>query len=225
MGRFTLWGCAAWALSCLTFGSAASAQDFFTFDIHRLYVEGDGGAGIAGTVVDHTYIPKSSSREVSGLHSNGYGDALVGYSLTPVLAIEGEGLYTQERFIKRGGLRNLQMQTYGGLVNLKASVPVLPHLGRFGFVPYAALGVGYGDVGYSKATFPYASGSLTHSGLLAQGRGGVEITTGTPISIDIGYRYLRTPEYEARGTINGGSASDDLRTHVQAMTAGIRYTF
>jgi opacity protein-like surface antigen len=214
-------------LSVLALSSASPlrAQDLPYLSIHRLYVQGDGGASIAGAVEDHTYLPKVTSKEDSGLHDNGYGDVIVGYQVNRVFAAELEGIYTQERFIKFGGLRDLHMQTYGGLANLKASVPILPRFGRFGFVPYVALGVGYGDVAFSRATFPYSSGALTHEGLLAQGRGGVQITTGTPLSFDIGYRYLRTPEYDVTGVDAGKSASDDLRTHVQAITGGVRWSF
>ena len=150
-------------------------------------------------------------------------DGLVGYQLTPMIAVEGEGLEVRQSFRKIDVGQDLYARTYGGIANLKVQIPFLPKVGRFGIVPYAAGGVGYGDILHSIQVFPYTARTLSHADMIAQARGGVEITTGTPLSFDIAYRYLHEPEHVVDGEIGGLSTSDDLRTHTQAVTVGIRY--
>ena len=46
-----------------------------------------------------------------------------------------------------------------------------------------------------RATTGRPSSTTVKSGLLWQAKAGLEIKTGTPISFDLGYRYMGTPEY------------------------------
>ncbi len=194
------------------------------------YVELEGGSPFQGATTEYNSIQGVGSNNGSGHFQPGYfGGAIFGHRLAPGFAVELEGVYfknrydtTTEFFQQTAG----HSQTYGGLANLRFSLPYDYHVTRsFAVVPYVAAGAGYGETayktGYNGTTFLDDG----QSGLLWQAKAGLEIKTGTPISFDLGYRYMGTPEYHQDASELNGNSSFQLKSHVQTATAGIKYAF
>ena len=129
-----------------------------------------------------------------------FGGGLVGYNLADGVSVEAEGVYSRNNLTYSpanavygiGGAT----RTYGGLGNLKFSLPFTPTytvpLGfmtlPIGIKPYIAGGIGYGNVQFSgrnNATSYYED----QNGFIWQGKAGVEFRTGNHFGLDIGYRY------------------------------------
>jgi opacity protein-like surface antigen len=156
-----------------------------------------------------------------------FGSALVGHNLTPALAIELEGVYARNHedsvplsdFI--GAPTSGSLETYGALANVKLRIPYTYSYRGFGVTPYVGVGAGYGVSQYRLSDGLNAQ----DNGLIWQGKAGLEIKTGTPVSFDVGYRYLHAPDYETPGAYYGVNSSAQVKSDVQAATIGMRYSF
>ena len=215
------------ALPCAAqgLGSLADPQTY----LRGGYVELEGGSPFQGATTEYNSAQGEGSNNGSGHFQPGYfGGAIFGHRLAPGFAVELEGVYFKNRYDTTTEFTQQaagHSQTYGGLANLRFSLPYDYHVTRsFAVAPYVAAGAGYGETsyktGYDGTTFLNDS----QSGLLWQAKAGLEIKTGTPISFDLGYRYMGTPEYHQDATAADNS-SFQLKSHVQTATAGIKYTF
>ena len=116
--------------------------------------------------------------------------------------------------------------------NLRFSLPFTPTytvpLGfmslPIGIKPYIAGGIGYGNIQFSGRN-GVVSYYDNQDGFIWQGKAGVEFRTGSHFGLDIGYRYLQSPEYHYPGYFNSPGYTSLPRSHVQAVTAGIKYYF
>ncbi len=165
----------------------------------------------------------AGTNQGSGHFRDGYfGSALIGHKIGPGLAIEGEGVYFFNNYNRATeffqGVAG-DSRTYGGLANIRFSIPYDYRVSRFAITPYVAVGAGYGDI-RTRLTDQYTN----NAGFMYQGKAGFEVKTGTPVSFDLGYRYIQAPETNVNYTL-GGTGSFSQRTHVQAATFGIKYTF
>jgi opacity protein-like surface antigen len=192
------------------------------------YVEVDGGTAFTG----HTRIDASANgvgalKAGDGLRPGLFGSALVGHNLTPALAIELEGVYARNHEGSRslstflGSPTSGSLETYGALANVKLRIPYTYSYRGFGVTPYVAVGAGYGTSQYRLSDGVNAQ----EDGLMWQGKAGLEIKTGTPVSFDVGYRYLHAPDYETPGAYYGVNSSAQVKSDVQAATIGVRYSF
>ena len=219
------------AASACIIASPAAAQNWWDPSnlIHNGYVQVDGGATFQGrTKVDIAANGLGTSDQSSSLQYNAFGDALAGYKITKNISIEAEGLYTRNRYADvpnnavfgDGGA----VRTYGGLGNVKVTLPYTMQVRQFGITPYLSAGVGYGEVRYTGVNGAFAYQSH-EGGFLYQGKAGLEIKTGEHLAFDVGYRYLQLPGYNTPGSFENTNYSAFANTHVQAATLGVKYSF
>ena len=222
-------------LAASTLAAPAFAQNFLdpASLLHNSYVEVEGGDTFQGrthTDIAATGLGTSSN---SGSLSDGiFGGALVGFGLTKNIAFEGEGVYTRTHlsyptqnplFGTAGATR-----TYGGLGNVKLSLPITTpysfHALSFGVSPYIAGGIGYGNVQYTgvNGSFSYQD---NQDGFIWQTKAGIEFKVGPHFALDVGYRYLQSPNFTTPGAFHGVDYSGLVRTHVQVGTLGLKYNF
>jgi outer membrane protein OmpA-like peptidoglycan-associated protein len=174
------------------------------------------GIGDAATVVapfsTHTY-----------LNPGYFGSVAVGRAFAGgLIALEVEGVYTNNLTkplsINNFALANhLRVESLDGFGNIKLATPAAPLFGRFSVAPYIAGGAGYGGVRYSDGGF----GRTERGGFAYQGKAGFDIHTGTPLTIDVGYRYLNTAQSD------NSTAFEHTRfnTAEHIASIGLRYSF
>lgn len=194
------------------------------------YVELEGGSPFQGATTEFNSGQGLGDNKGSGHFQAGYfGGAIFGHKLAPGVGVELEGVYLKNRYDSYTVATQMtagHSQTYGGLANLKFSLPFDYHVTpRFALVPYVAVGAGYGETDYRTGYNGVSYLSDGQGGFMWQAKSGVEVKTGTPISFDLGYRYMETPDYHGDFAGEGGTSSFQLKTHVQTATAGIKYTF
>ena len=194
------------------------------------YVELEGGSPFQGATTEFNSAAGEGTNKGSGHFQAGYfGGAIFGHKLAPGISAELEGVYFKNRYDVATEFTQQDAghsRTYGGLANLKFSLPYDYHVTpRFAVVPYVAVGAGYGQTAYKTGYDGQTFLDDGQSGLLWQAKTGVELKTGTPVSFDFGYRYMGTPDYHQDFVGEGGASSFQLKTHVQAATAGIKYSF
>jgi hypothetical protein len=217
-------------LATLLFAASASAQTWYDPSVFltKTYVELEGGATVEGRTKEQVsaYGLGAASQSASE-RDNLFAGGLVGYKLTDMISVEGEGIYSRNHLafvgdpiLGAGGAT----RTYGGLANVKIGVPYVTHFMGVSIKPYVAGGVGYGQVQYTSenGAFSYAD---RQNGFLWQGKAGLEIETGYHVGLDIAYRYLSSPRYETPGSFSDTNYSALVRSHLQAVTAGIIYRF
>ena len=195
----------------------------------KAYIEVDGGDITSGATFDHVAATGlGTSRSATRLQDDFLGGALAGYTLVKGVSLEAEGVYARTHygyatpepvFGDHGAIR-----TYGGLGNLKLSLPLTTHFYRFGVQPYIAGGIGYGKVEYNgvNGNFAYAD---HQSGFIWQGKAGVEVDMGRHVALDLAYRYLQAPDYTTPGSFEGAGYSALARSHLQAVTLGLKFNF
>ena len=221
---------AALATSVLALGAwPAVAQNWYDPQVvlHNSYVEVEGGANVQGrtkTRIEATGL--GSSAQSASLQDDVFGGGLVGYSPVPGVAIEGEGVYnrahlsyspTNAVFGSTGAAR-----TYGGLGNLKFSLPFTPRVLTIGLNPYIAAGIGYGDIRFTgqNGAFTYRD---QEDGFIWQGKAGLDIKVYRNIGLDLAYRYLQAPDFHMASAFRDYSIF--TRTSVQVVTLGLKYSF
>ncbi|MHB8285304.1 MAG: outer membrane protein [Caulobacteraceae bacterium] len=199
--------------------------------LNGTYVEATGGSTFQGATTQFNSSAggvSPGSNQGSGHFRDGwFGSALVGHKLAPGLSVELEGVYIANNY--NGATEAAQgvggdSRTYGGFGNVRFSIPYDYKVGRFALVPYVAGGIGYGDV---RTRLNGADGYLNtdESGFMWQGKAGIEIKTGTPVSFDLGYRYIEAPEADGSASTVASSSSFTQKTHMQAATFGVKYSF
>ena len=234
-----LYAIAGAALCAGTLALPATAQTWYDPSnlLHNGYVEVEGGAAFQGrTKIQIAATGLGSSSQSAAQDTKAFGGALIGYKLADAVAIEAEGIYTRNNlsytpdnpvFGVGGATR-----TYGGLGNLRLSLPFTPtytvplgsHSFPIGISPYIAPGIGYGNIQFTGQNGIY-NYSDNHDGFIWQGKAGVEVRTGSHIAFDIAYRYLQSPDYDRPGFFNSPGYTALTRSHIQAATVGLKYYF
>jgi outer membrane protein W len=217
-------------LATLLLSGSASAQTWYdpAVFLPKTYVELEGGATVEGrTKAQVSAYGLGATSQSASQSDDLFAGGLVGYKLTDMISIEGEGIYTRNHqafvgdpTLGSGGAT----RTYGGLANVKIGVPYVTHFMGLSIKPYVAGGVGYGQVQYTgqNGAFSYVD---QQNGFLWQGKAGVEIETGYHIGLDIAYRYLSSPRYDTPGSFSNTNYSALVQSHLQAVTAGVIYRF
>ena len=205
--------------------------------LHNGYVEVEGGATVQGrSKIDIAATGLGTSNQSAAQSDDFFGGALVGYKLAPPIALEAEGVYSRNHLpfsptnavFGTGGAT----RTYGGLGNLRFSYPYIPAytmaVGSFSLPitvePYVAGGIGYGEVRYTGANGAFGYDD-NQKGFIWQTKAGLEIRTGSHVALDIGYRYLQSPDYTHPGSFDSPGYSALTRSHVQAVTGGLKFYF
>ena len=229
----------AGALGALCTSLPAAAQDWYAPSrlLQHSYAEVEGGLDFQGrTKVDIAATGLGTSEQSAAQDSEFFGGGLVGYDLSPAVSIEAEGVYSRDHLGYSPGNALLgtggATRTYGGLGNLRFSLPFMPtynmtvlsHTIPIGFKPYIAGGIGRGNIEFSgrNGAFAYRD---SQDGFIWQGKAGLEIRTGRHVALDIAYRYLESPDYNYPGSFNSPGYSSITRSHLQAATVGLKYYF
>ncbi len=204
---------------------------------HHAYVEVEGGAAIEGrTKIDIAATGLGDSAQSASHSTDAFGGALIGYKPVQGVAFEAEGFYSRDNLSYSpnnpvfgiGGATRL----YGGLGNLRLSlpftpsyvVPLGPHSFPISVEPYIAPGIGRGNVEYAgrNGAFSYEA---DRDGFIWQAKAGVEFKAGDHIGLDIAYRYIQAPDFNHPDNFNSPGYTAFARSHLQAVTAGLKYYF
>lgn len=205
--------------------------------VHHAYVEGEGGATVEGRTRINIAATGLGSSDQSTTHSDdAFGGALVGYAPVQGVAVEAEGFYSRDNLsyaptnpvFGTGGATRL----YGGLGNLRLSLPVIPTftlpLGStglsIGIDPYISPGIGRGNVQYTGRNGIYVY-EADRNGFIWQAKAGVEIRVGQHFGFDIAYRYIQAPDFSHPDNFNSPSYTALARSNIQVVTAGLKYHF
>lgn len=141
----------------------------------------------------------------------------VGRQITDAISVDGELLYiwndyrTQALDEAVGTPLDADMKTWGAMVN--ATVQLLPDAKLH---PYVGAGVGYGQVEVGLLDL-----EEDDSGVMWQLKAGVTAPVSDRVSLDVGYRYLSLPDFEA----SDAGASLEIGSDMHLVTFGMRYGF
>jgi outer membrane protein OmpA-like peptidoglycan-associated protein len=193
------------------------------------YIQGNIGSPVGGltrfsgeAVGDATAVSKPFSTHAD-LHPGYFGSLAVGRAFGGgLVSLELEGVYTNNLTkalsINNFALANhLRVESLNGFGNIKLATPAAPLFGHFTVAPYIAGGAGYGGSRYADGGF----GRTERGGFAYQGKAGFDIHTGTPWTIDVGYRYLNTAQ------VDESTAFEHTRfnTAEHIASIGLRYSF
>ncbi|QUD88165.1 outer membrane protein [Phenylobacterium montanum] len=205
-------------LGLLAASSAGALQAQTVNQNPGAYVQASVGSGVAG----NTHIDASASGIGSASgdldpKAGVFASGAWGYAFKNGFALEAEGVYVRND-ISTGSLNQAlgtpakaSVETYGGLVD------VMYAIGKLGpVVPYAGLGVGYGQARYSLL-----GGSSSSDGVMWQARAGVSYPVNPKTSLDFGYRYLGTPQFK----ITGSGLALKAQTDLHILSVGLRYRY
>lgn len=199
--------------------ASAAAQSHFYGQINL-------GASVAGNAdLDASVETLGSASDDIDLDAGFFGGGLVGLATESGFHGQVEALYheskgdTEEYEDFVGGVFDASVRTYGALLNglYQAETP-------YGFSPYAGAGVGVGSVEYDVE-----GDGDSESGLMWQIKAGAVFPMGKRFEWDLGYRYLRAPEYEVSETIVSGGETLDVElavdTSAHILSVGGRFAF
>ena len=205
--------------------TAANAQTWLNTDWRsNNFIQGNLGAVFDG----NTHIrgvARPTLKGDAGANTGFFASGLVGHELGRGFAVEGEVVYANRDIRYRGsnGLlpvaTDRSVDTYGGLVNLKYEMPTTWSITGVGVSPYVAAGVGYGGVNYSLA-----GSEQQDDGLLWQVKTGLALHVNPKLTLDVGYRYLNSPQFEPAADGTAFSAVN-LSSHEHIASIGARWRF
>jgi len=225
----TLFACTALCAVAYTGSAAAQSPSVQAPWWQDSYIEGNVGSPVGGitrfkgqAIGDAAAVTAPFSTRAN-LDAGYFGSLVLGRSFAGgLVALELEGVYTNN-LTKRLSLNNfalanhLRVESLDGFGNIKLATPAAPLFGRFTVAPYIAGGAGYGGSRYSDGGF----GRTERGGFAYQGKAGFDIHTGTPWTIDVGYRYLNTAQ------VDNSTAFEHTRfnTGEHIASIGLRYSF
>lgn len=219
------------AIAASAIAMPAAAQGYGPAWLHNDYVQLTGGDIFQGRTFAHVDVGGTPGSSSDSLKDDVFGSLEYGHRLAPGLAIEVEGVYARTHEDGAGLAVPLTtynvstFKTYGGLANLKLSVPQVDRYMPFGVTPYIAGGAGYGDVEYGGVNSSGGGFNADRAGFMWQGKAGLEVKMNPRLTWDIGYRYLEAPELDASGNLSGVAGSIKARSNIQAATLGLRLNF
>jgi OmpA-OmpF porin, OOP family len=194
----------------LAFAAPASAQTWYGQLNAGASVSGstEFGASIAGLGSASLDMDTKTGAVVSGV---------VGYRLMSGLALEGELLYSKNRvddtlfqnFI--GQPIDIGVRSFGGMANAVYHIDT-----NSPFTPYVGGGVGFG---HTKVKLN--GDSEDDVGVMFQVKAGVAYQVSDMFTLDFGYRYIRSPEFN----FNDGGDTYTVKTGVHALMLGVRIPF
>ena len=185
--------------------------------IDGLYVQGNLGVVASGEAEFELADQKSRAMGYQGqfdMDTAAFVSAVVGKSITPKWAVEGEVFYTKPDLSVSG--RNADATNYGVLVNAKYEAY---RNEKYGI--YVGAGIGYGSTEYNLAVpdYDYAD-NADDTGVIWQLQAGVTYDLSARMAVDFGYRYLNAPEVSAYDALRA-----DVKADMHVVTAGLRYKF
>lgn len=189
------------------------------------YVQLNLGSGVGGESDASFRSPVIGGRIKSDLDAGLAVSGLVGAGFTSGLAFELEGVFlkndvdTDDVEVATQSDFDVRTKIAGAFANVKYE-----YVNSTPLFPYVAAGLGYGQTDYRVF-----GDNGQSDGVLWQLKAGVAIPTTDSMTVDLGYRFLRSPSYEStdRITYNGQlyDAKFKAATEVHVLTAGVRYAF
>lgn len=209
----------------LAHATPAAAQDGLGY-LEQRYIQLNLGSGVGGESDLKLSAPgQLEGRIESDLDAGFAGSVLAGVGYTSGVAFEVEGLYLSNDVDTDGVEADLgngfkiDTEIAGGFANLKYE-----HVNTSALYPYVSAGVGYGRTEYRVLGDPGHS-----SGVLWQVKAGVAIPSTANLTWDLGYRFVRSPNYESTDLITIGRETYEARfkaaTGVHMLSAGLRLGF
>ncbi|TAJ69355.1 MAG: porin family protein [Sphingobium sp.] len=221
---------AAAAVVALALPVAAQAQEALGMDalgqLESRYVQLNLGAGVGGESKSRFNVPGVLSGRINtDLDVGPVVTGLAGLGYTSGFGFEVEGLYLQNKVDTEAADRalnspfDLKMKMTGGFANVKYEM-----VNPSPLFPYVAAGLGYGETQYRVF-----GDNGSSDGVLWQLKAGVAVPASDDVTVDLGYRFVRSPSYETTDRIMfQGQAYDatfKAATQVHVLTAGVRWAF
>lgn len=188
------------------------------------YIQLNLGAGVGGESKSSFVAPNVLAGKITAdLDPGPVVTGLAGVGYTSGLAFEVEGLYLENDVDLDAAPEvspfDLKAKMAGGFANVKYEL-----VNPSPLFPYVAAGLGYGDTTYK------VFGENGHSdGVLWQLKAGVATPVTDTVTLDLGYRFVRSPDYETTSRILYQGQSYDATfkaaTQVHVLTAGVRWAF
>lgn len=181
------------------------------------YLQVNLGSGVAGKTDFSVTTTGFSGSEDLDLDAGFFGSAAVGMSFDNNLAVEGELLYakndidTDDIDAVLGAKLDASVKTTAVMANAYYNIGGLGPLN-------ARVGAG---LGYGQAEYELLGESDKEGGLAWQLMVGAAYPVTDTVSLDVGYRYLRSPDYEV--TDAGDKVSAETGAHI--VTVGARFGF
>lgn len=229
MGGKLLFGLAAIA-AALPAAAQAQGPEALGMDalgqLESRYIQLNLGAGVGGESKSSFNVPGVlTGRIKTDLDVGPVVTGLAGLGYTSGFAFEVEGLYLQNKVDSEAADRalaspfDLKMKMTGGFANVKYEM-----VNPTPLFPYVAAGLGYGETQYR------VFGDNGHSdGVLWQLKAGVAVPASDDVTVDLGYRFVRSPDYETTDRISFQGQTYDATfkaaTQVHVLTAGVRWAF
>lgn len=114
---------------------------------------------------------------------------------------------------------SVESRTYGGFANIKYE-----YVNESPLFPYVGAGLGYGETEYRVFRDTGRS-----DGLLWQLKAGVAVPVSDKMTVDLGYRFVRSPDCEASARVTYEGQLYDAKfkaaTGVHALSTGARLAF
>lgn len=211
------------ALFTCAFAGAVHAQSIGYLE--STYAQINLGVGVAGEADLKLKGPQLRGRAETDLEPGLFVSGLVGNSYTSGVAVEFEGLYAENDLdtdeLQRALASDFTVESriYGGFANVKYE-----HVNESPLFPYVGAGLGYGETEYR------VFGDTGRSdGVLWQLKAGVAVPVSDKMTVDVGYRFLRSPDYEANARVMLDGQMYDAKfkaaTGVHAVSTGVRLAF
>jgi opacity protein-like surface antigen len=203
--------------------AAALAAPAFAQDVAPSnYVQGNLGVAFGGnSSIDATLGGVTGSDDVN-LDAGLFASVAAGHDFGNGFGLEVEGVYVgnngkdDDVVALFGAGSEAKVQTLGALVNARYEF----NTGWHNVSPYVGAGVGYGSVNIDVDGDDDSNG-----GVMWQAKAGVAIHTSDRLTWDIGYRYLREPDFDADASVFGTPGSLEVGTGVHVVSAGARVSF
>ena len=203
---------AAAAVAAASVAAPAFAQDVAA---PSNYVQFNIGSGVIGqSDIEGTLTGVGTESADVDLNAGLFASIAAGRNFGNGFALEVEGVYAGNDADEddiAAFADEASISTLGALVNAKYEFNTGGPL-----APYVGAGIGYGSVNLDIDGLDDDQG-----GFMWQGKAGVVIKTNEKLSWDIGYRYLRFPQYDE--SVPGATLKVDTGAHV--LSAGARVTF
>lgn len=193
-------------------GSAAMAQPAV-----GSYVQVNLGAGVAGQTEFNVSEPGFSGSQDADVDPGVFGSVAVGWNFDNSIGVEAELLYgkndldTGDMDRVLGYNLDASVQTTGVMAN------AFYNIGALGPVN-ARIGAG---VGYGQSEYELLGESDKGDGVMWQVLVGAGYPISDKVSLDVGYRYLKSAEYE----VSDATTKVSAETGAHVLTVGARFGF
>lgn len=181
------------------------------------YVQVNLGAGVAGQTEFSVSSPSVSGSQDADVDPGVFGSVAVGRNFGNNIALEAELLYGKNDLDTADMDRVVGYKLDASVKTTAVMANAYYNVGGFGPIN-ARIGAG---VGYGQSEYELLGESDKGDGVMWQVLVGGAYPINDKVSLDVGYRYLRAPEYEVSDA--GTKVTAETGAHV--LTVGARFGF